>query len=159
MGGQEQHYIHQAFASNYIAPLGEHVDAFEKALSAATGVAHAAVLSSGTAAIHLALILLGVGPGDRVLCQSFTFAGTVNPVIYQGATPVLIDSEPNTWNMESPFAGGIRSVKTYFLPGISRLDGTGAYAGVDVWVERTVFRIVMGSYRVKGKRKVKGGGL
>ncbi len=100
MGGQEQHYIHQAFASNYIAPLGEHVDAFEKALCAATGVAHAAVVSSGTAAIHLALILLGVGPGDRVLCQSFTFAGTVNPVIYQGATPLLIDSEPNTWNMD-----------------------------------------------------------
>ncbi len=65
--------------------------------------------------------------------ETITFAGTVNPVIYQGVTPVLIDSEPNTWNMESPFAGGIRSVKTYFLPGISRLAGTGAYAGVDVW--------------------------
>ncbi len=100
MGGQELHYIHQAFKSNYIAPLGEHVDAFEKELCKTTKVAHAAVLSTGTAAIHLALIMLGVSRHDLVICQSFTFAGTVNPVIYQNATPVLIDSEPDTWNMD-----------------------------------------------------------
>ena len=100
MGGQELHYIHQAFESNYIAPLGEHVDAFEKELCKTTKVAHAAVLSTGTAAIHLALIMLGVSSHDLVICQSFTFAGTVNPVIYQGATPVLIDSETDTWNMD-----------------------------------------------------------
>ncbi len=100
MGGEELKYVHRAFESNYIAPLGEHVDGFEREICRVTGSAHAAVLSSGTAAIHLALILLGVSRGDRVLCQSFTFAGTVSPVVYLGAEPVLIDSEPATWNMD-----------------------------------------------------------
>ena len=100
MGGQELEFVHQAFESNYIAPLGEHVDAFEQELCEATGAAHAAVLSSGTAAIHLALVILGVGPGDEVMCQDLTFAASVNPVVYQGANPVLIDSEPDTWNMD-----------------------------------------------------------
>lgn len=100
MGGEELEYVHQAFAGNYIAPLGEQVDGFEKDLCEVTGSAHAAALSSGTAAIHLALLILGVKAGDPVLCQSFTFAGSVNPVKYIGAEPVFIDSEPQTWNMD-----------------------------------------------------------
>ena len=100
MGGEEQEFVRQAFESNYIAPLGEHVDGFEQELCRATGAAHAAALSSGTAAIHLALVILGVKQGDPVLCQSFTFAGSVNPVMYLGAQPILIDSELETWNMD-----------------------------------------------------------
>lgn len=100
LSGREQELVAQAFASNWIAPLGPHVDAFEAELAAATGTAHAAAVSSGTAAIHLALIALGVQRGDRVLCQSLTFAGTVNPVAYLGAIPVMIESEPETWNMD-----------------------------------------------------------
>ena len=100
MGGQELEFVHQAFESNYIAPLGEHVDAFEQELCRVTGTSHAAALSSGTAAIHLALIILGVKQGDVVLCQSFTFAGSANPIIYLGAEPVFIDSEHETWNMD-----------------------------------------------------------
>ena len=100
MGGAEMNYINKAFGSNWVAPLGPNVDAFEDAIEAYTGVKHAAALSSGTAAIHLALILLGVKAGDEVLVSSFTFSATVNPVTYVGATPVLIDSEPETWNMD-----------------------------------------------------------
>ena len=100
MSGEELKFVHKAFESNMIAPLGEHVDAFEQELCEAVGTEHAAVLSSGTAAIHLALIILGVGPGDEVICQDLTFAASVNPILYQGADPVLIDSEPSTWNMD-----------------------------------------------------------
>ena len=100
LGDAEQAFVLDAFRSNWIAPLGPHVDAFEEELASLTHVRHAAALSSGTAAIHLALIVLDVGPGDLVLCQSFTFSGTVNPVAYLGATPVFIDSEPDTWNMD-----------------------------------------------------------
>ena len=100
IGTAEERLVHEAFETNWIAPLGPHVDAFERELAAVTGTAHAAVLSSGTAAIHLALIVLGVQPGDWVVCQSFTFAGTVNPVAYVGAVPVLVDSEPDSWNMD-----------------------------------------------------------
>lgn len=100
IGTDEERLVHEAFRTNWIAPLGPHVEAFESELAAATRTAHVAALSSGTAAIHLALIVLGVGPGDWVLCQSFTFAGTVNPIAYVGATPVFIDSEPETWNMD-----------------------------------------------------------
>ncbi|WP_234736348.1 DegT/DnrJ/EryC1/StrS family aminotransferase [Tellurirhabdus bombi] len=99
MGGNETKYIQEAFDTNWIAPLGPHVDAFEKALCTYTGVKHAAALSSGTAALHLALILVGVGYGDEVLCQSFTFSASANPIAYQGATPIFIDSERETWNM------------------------------------------------------------
>lgn len=99
MGGKEQDYIRNAFDSNWIAPLGPNLDAFEKLLSLYIGIEHTAVLSSGTAAIHLALILLGVEKGDEVIASSFTFSATVNPIVYQGAIPVLVDSEPNTWNM------------------------------------------------------------
>jgi dTDP-4-amino-4,6-dideoxygalactose transaminase len=100
MGGAEQKYIQEAFNTNWIAPLGPNLDAFEDTLARFCGVKHAAVLSSGTAAIHLALIILGVERGDEVIASSFTFSATVNPIVYLGAIPVLVDSEPETWNME-----------------------------------------------------------
>jgi dTDP-4-amino-4,6-dideoxygalactose transaminase len=100
MGGTELKYVKEAFDSNWVAPLGPNVDAFERDLCAATGAKHVAALSSGTAAIHLSLIMLGVGPGDYVIGSSFTFSATVNPIVYLGATPVLVDSEPGTWNMD-----------------------------------------------------------
>lgn len=100
MGGKELDYIHDAFEKNWVAPLGTNVDGFEEDLQAYTGRNHAAAVTSGTAAIHLALILCGVEPGDEVICQSFTFAASANPIRYQGATPVFIDSEPETWNMD-----------------------------------------------------------
>ncbi len=99
MGTREAIYVQEAFDTNWIAPLGPHVDGFEKDLAAFTGTRHAAALSSGTAAIHLALILLGVKAGDEVICQSFTFSASANPIMYQGATPVFVDSERETWNM------------------------------------------------------------
>ena len=98
MGGGEMKYVQEAFDSNWIAPLGPNVDGFERELCAAVGAKHVAALSSGTAAIHLSLILLGVKPGDYVIGTSFTFSATVNPIAYLGATPVLVDSEPGTWN-------------------------------------------------------------
>lgn len=99
MGGDEFNFVKEAFDTNWIAPLGPHVNGFEQDLQQFTGVKHAAALSSGTAALHLALIMLGVGPGDEVICQSFTFSATANPIVYQGAIPVFIDSEEDTWNM------------------------------------------------------------
>lgn len=99
MGGNEEVYVKEAFDTNWIAPLGPHVDGFEKDLAIFTGSKHAAALSSGTSAIHLALIMLDVKAGDEVLCQSFTFSASANPIVYQGATPVFIDSENGTWNM------------------------------------------------------------
>lgn len=100
MGGQEKMFVEEAFATNWIAPLGANVDGFESDLSSFTGTPYAAVLSSGTAAIHLALIILGVQKDDIVLCQSLTFSGSANPIVYQGAIPVFIDSEPGSWNMD-----------------------------------------------------------
>ena len=100
MGGGEMKYVQEAFDSNWIAPLGPNVDGFEKELCSAVGAKHVAALSSGTAAIHLSLILLGVKPGDYVIGTSFTFSATVNPIAYLGAMPVLVDSEPGTWNMD-----------------------------------------------------------
>jgi dTDP-4-amino-4,6-dideoxygalactose transaminase len=99
MSGRELPYVEQAFATNWIAPLGPHVDAFENELTAYVGAGYAAALSSGTAALHLALVMLDVSAGDVVLCQSFTFSASANPIMYQGATPVFIDSEPLTWNL------------------------------------------------------------
>ncbi len=99
MGNAEAAFVKEAFDTNWIAPLGPNVDGFERDLEAYTGSKHAAVLSSGTAAIHLALIMLNVGPGDYVICQSMTFSATANPIKYLGATPVFVDSEPGTWNM------------------------------------------------------------
>lgn len=103
MTGKEMEYIQEAFDSNWIAPLGPHVDAFEKEVAAYAGVKGALALSSGTAAMHLGLKLLNVCPGDTVFCSSLTFSASANPILYQGATPVFIDSDRETWNM-SPAA-------------------------------------------------------
>jgi len=100
MGGDEIKMVTDAFESNWIAPLGPHVTAFENELCEVTGAGHAAALASGTAAIHLALILLGVEAGDEVLCSTFTFSASANPILYLGAKPVFIDSESITWNMD-----------------------------------------------------------
>lgn len=105
MSGNEQKYINEAFETNWIAPLGPNVDAFEKEIATYTGVSEAAAVSSGTAAIHLALSLLGVEKGDTVFCSTLTFIASANPILYLGAEPVFIDSEPETWNM-SPQALG-----------------------------------------------------
>lgn len=100
MGGEEIKFIHEAFNTNWVAPVGPHINSFEKELSEYLGVKHCSALSSGTAAIHLALIILGVKQDDEVLCSSFTFSGTCNPIVYQKAKPVFIDSEKETWNMD-----------------------------------------------------------
>jgi dTDP-4-amino-4,6-dideoxygalactose transaminase len=99
MGGNELKYIQEAFDTNWIAPLGPNVDAFERAIAKYCNVKQAAALSSGTAALHLSLVILGIQKGDEVISSSMTFSATVNPIVYQGATPVLVDSEPGTWNM------------------------------------------------------------
>lgn len=99
MSGNELKYIQDAIDTNWIAPLGPNVNEFEKEICEYVGVNHGLALSSGTAGIHLALRYLGVGPGDYVFCSSFTFAGSCNPIMYQFANPVFIDSEPETWNM------------------------------------------------------------
>lgn len=100
MGGNEQSFVNNAFDTNWIAPLGPHVDGFESDLQDYLKEdTHAAVLSSGTAALHLALILLNVKEGDEVICQSKTFSASANPIVYQGATPIFVDSEVDTWNM------------------------------------------------------------
>jgi dTDP-4-amino-4,6-dideoxygalactose transaminase len=99
MGGGEIKYIKEAFDQNWVAPLGPNVDNFEKDIEKYLGVKHAAALCSGTAAIHLAIIILGVKREDEVIASSFTFSATVNPIVYQEAIPVLVDSEPETWNM------------------------------------------------------------
>lgn len=99
MGGNEQKYIQQAFDTNWIAPVGANIDAFELGLENYLAAGHVAALSSGTAAIHLGLILLGVKAGDEVICQSMTFSASANPILYQGAIPVFIDSESDTWNL------------------------------------------------------------
>jgi len=103
LGEEETAFVEEAFRTNWIAPLGPHVDGFEREVAAFTGVGHAAALSSGTAAIHLGLLLLGVQPGDTVFCSALTFVGSCNPILYCGAKPVFIDSEPGSWNM-SPAA-------------------------------------------------------
>jgi dTDP-4-amino-4,6-dideoxygalactose transaminase len=100
VGPRERELLLDAFDSNWIAPLGPHVDAFERELASFVGVADAAALSSGTAALHLALVLLGVGPGDDVIVPSLTFAATANAVTYVGARPVFVDSEWATWNLD-----------------------------------------------------------
>ncbi|MES2236491.1 MAG: aminotransferase class I/II-fold pyridoxal phosphate-dependent enzyme [Pseudomonadota bacterium] len=99
IGSAERAFVEEAFRTNWIAPLGPNVDAFERELADLVGVRHAAALSSGTAAIHLALVLLGVTRGDRVFCSSLTFAASANPIVYQGAEPVFIDSDRESWNM------------------------------------------------------------
>lgn len=98
--GYEMQYIQEAFDTNWIAPLGPNVNEFEKELAGKVGSKHAAALSSGTAAIHMALKAAGIGKGDIVFCSTFTFSATANPIIYQNATPVFIDSNFETWNMD-----------------------------------------------------------
>ena len=100
MGPDERALLLEAFDSNWIAPLGPHVDGFEKELGAVVGVPHVAALSSGTAGLHLALLMLGVGKGDEVFVSSLTFAASANPVTYLGATPVFIDADAATWQMD-----------------------------------------------------------
>ena len=101
MSGNEMKYIEEAFADNWVVPLGPNVNGFEADLEQFVGEGkHVVALSAGTAAVHLALIALGVGPGDEVICQSFTFCASCNPIKYLGATPVLVDSEPDTWNID-----------------------------------------------------------
>src|SRR5262245_56088048 len=100
LGELEMRLVQEAFASNWIAPLGPHVDAFEQEFAATVGASHAAALSSGTAALHLALRLLEVGRGDEVLCSTFTFCASASPIVYQGGTPVFLDSESSTWNVD-----------------------------------------------------------
>src|SRR5690606_15179936 len=100
MGGKEFEYVKEAFDTNWIAPLGPHVNGFEGDIATRLGQdVHVAALSAGTAALHLALIQLGVQYGDEVICQSMTFSASANPIKYQGAIPVFVDSEPDTWNM------------------------------------------------------------
>jgi pyridoxal phosphate-dependent aminotransferase EpsN len=101
MGEDEQRLVTEAFASNWIAPLGPHVDAFEKECAERAGVGHGAALSSGTAAIHLALRMLDLQPGDEVFCSTFTFCASANPIVYESGTPVFIDSDHATWNMDA----------------------------------------------------------
>ncbi|MGN6492910.1 MAG: DegT/DnrJ/EryC1/StrS family aminotransferase [Agriterribacter sp.] len=106
MGGNEKKYVNEAFDTNWVAPLGPHVNGLEKDIStflSPENNVHVAALSSGTAAIHLGLILLGVKAGDEVICQSMTFSASANPIAYQGATPVFVDSEADTWNMSPEF--------------------------------------------------------
>ena len=100
LSGLEERFVADAFASNWVTPLGPQVDAFEAEFAAAVGAQHAVALSSGTAALHLALLLAGVGPGDEVLVSTLTFVASVNPIVYLGATPAFIDSDRVSWNMD-----------------------------------------------------------
>ena len=100
IGAEEEQFVAEAFATNWIAPLGPHVDAFEREFCEAVGSRHAAALSSGTAALHLALKLVRVGAGDEVLVSTLTFAASVNPIVYLGARPIFIDSERESWNLD-----------------------------------------------------------
>lgn len=100
LSGEEERFVREAFESNFIAPLGPQVDAFEKEFRDITGMSSAVAVSSGTAAMHLALRILGVGPGDEVIASTLTFIGSVTPIWFQGATPVFIDSDTRSWNMD-----------------------------------------------------------
>ena len=100
LGGNERKYIDKAFENDWVLPLGPNVDDFEHRLEKYLGADAVVALSAGTAAIHLGLVMLGVGPGDEVICQSFTFAASANPIIYQGAKPVFVDSEAGSWNID-----------------------------------------------------------
>lgn len=100
MGGNELEFVHDAFASNYISSVGSHVDGFEREFAQLIGVRHAAAVSSGTAALHMALRAVGVGVGDEVVCSTFTFVASANAIVYLGARPVFIDSDEISWNMD-----------------------------------------------------------
>src|SRR5262245_11369535 len=105
LSGRELEYLKDAVDSNWIAPLGPQVDAFEEELAALVDVPNALALSSGTAALHLALVVLGIGPGDEVVCSSLTFSASANPVVYAGATPVFVDADAATWTIDSELVG------------------------------------------------------
>lgn len=100
IGGYEQQFVAEAFESNYIAPLGPQVDAFEQEFAEKVGIKHCVALTSGTAAMHLALRCLGVEQGDEVIASSMTFIGSVTPIVFQGAIPVFIDCDRGTWNLD-----------------------------------------------------------
>jgi len=100
LSGRELDYLRDAVDSNWIAPLGPHVDAFERELSELSGVPHVLALSSGTAALHLAFIVTGIGAGDEVACSSLTFSASANPILYAGAKPVFVDASPSTWTID-----------------------------------------------------------
>lgn len=106
MGGEELVFVHEAFASNYIAPLGPQVDAFEQEFAETVGSKYAAAVSSGTAALHLLLRYAGVGAGDEVMCSTFTFVASANAIVYCGARPVFIDSDASSWNMDPALLAG-----------------------------------------------------
>ena len=105
MSGLEQQYVAETFASNWIAPLGPQVDAFEREFAAAVGAPYALALSSGTAALHLSLLLAGVGRDDEVFVSTLTFSASANPIVYLGGRPVFVDSEPRSWNMDPALLG------------------------------------------------------
>ncbi len=130
LGENEFKYVKEAFDTNWIAPVGPHISRFEESLSNYANNQPVAALTSGTAALHLALILLGVGPGDYVICQSLTFAASANPIRYQGAIPVFVDSEEETWNMcpkfleeaiENCLKGQFKTAKSEFYSGKAQL--------------------------------------
>lgn len=100
LGGQEMKWINEAFKDSWVVPLGPNVDKFENLLEEYLNTPNVVALSAGTAALHLGLVMLGIKEGDEVICQSFTFSASANPIKYQGATPVFVDSEPDTWNMD-----------------------------------------------------------
>ena len=114
MGGGEMKYINEAFRTNWIAPLGANVSGFEDDLKEYAGARSVVALSAGSAALHLAMILAGVGPGDTVFCQDLTFAASVNPVMYQQARPVFLDSERDSWNLDPKLVG--RAIERYGVP-------------------------------------------
>lgn len=103
LSGEEMPFVQSAFADNWVAPAGPNIDNFELAISKYTGTPNVLAVNSGTAAIHLALLTIGVGPGDEVICPTLTFIATANPVVYCGATPIFVDSEPETWNMSPAY--------------------------------------------------------
>lgn len=114
IGDQELEFVKEAFATNWIAPIGPHVDAFEQEFCQITGASHAAAVSSGTAALHLALQLVGVTRGDEVFCSTLTFAATANPITYLGAKPVFIDSDRISWNMNPDLLQEALQKRAYF---------------------------------------------
>ena len=99
LGGGEMKWIEEAFKDSWVVPLGPNVNEFERLLGVYLGNPNIVALSAGTAALHLGLVALGIEAGDEVICQSFTFAASANPILYQGAKPVFVDSEKDTWNM------------------------------------------------------------
>src|SRR6056297_823865 len=125
--GYEMKYVQEAFDTNWVAPLGPNVNFFEEEFAEKVGAKHAAALNSGTAAIHLALKSVGVGEGDIVICPTLTFSATANPIIYQNAKPVFIDSDYETWNMDpraleaafEKYGDKVKAVLVVHLYGIS----------------------------------------